>query len=487
MANKRHQNRKLIFSLAILWCSFACFCLYNGAYDSLILWIVLPLMYAPLVYFSWRTNYLVLFLFILAAAATNALTPAIFFLKKDEYSAAGWNSINQFDFKVGNYLYINSYLVAFYIFVVLSTLIINRVFRTRKYKEVLHESSSLAEAADKKNPSKQESLSYGLSVVFCVVAFGLLNEWMFTKGIALTGLTGQQGALPFKLGGILYYFTRFIVPLIIFHFYSHSSRSLPLTVLIACYAMFAGLSQVSRFTFAMIIFPVLYFAVTDQKYRRLFLVGALSLFGFLLISQAREFVYLVTEDTVTMNPGADILSMARSASSEFRDVDVISVLYSMVNRVGGAQDIVLGFQYDTQGTGGSWANFRRIFLMDSRIAGDVVGYELYGVDLPAGFSVGSGGFSSQMLQIAGGHLIVLSVLAFWVGFWISLGDKLFCEYIQIFKRFDIAFTFAIFFMALFFAAGQIAWFYAFMGISLLVVLYRRKPTYWHRISIGRVS
>ena len=293
--------------------------------------------------------------------------------------------------------------------------------------------------------------------------------------------------LSFRLGGILFYFTKFIVPLIIFYFYSHSSRPLPLAVLIAFYAMFAGLSQVSRFTFAMIILPVLYFAVSDQKYRRLFLVGVLSLFGFSLISQAREYVYLVGEGTVTMNPDANMLSVARLASSEFGNIDVASVLFSMVSRVGGAQDIVLGFQYDTQGTGGSWANFRRLFLMDSRITGDAVGYELYGIDLPVGFSVGSGGFSSQMLQIAGGHFIVLSVLAFWVGFWISLGDKLFCENIRIFQRFDAAFTFALLFIVLFFVAAQIVWFYAFMGISLLAVLYGRKRTYLHRISVGPVS
>jgi len=422
-------------------------------------------------------------------AATNALTPAIFFLKKDEYySSAGWNSVNQFDFKVGNYLYINCYLMVFLIFVIFISVLSSRVlFRTSQYKEVLHESRSLTGATDKKNPSKQGSLSYGWLVVFCVVAFGLLNEWMFTKDIGLTGLTGQQDALPFKLGGVLYYFTRFIVPLIIFHFYSHSSRSLPLTVLIALYAIFAGLSQVSRFTFAMIILPVLYYAVTDQKYRRLFLVGVLSLFGFSLISQAREYVYLVVKGTVTMNPDADILSVARLASSEFRNIDATSVLFSAVNRVGGAQDIVLGFQYDTQGTGGSWTNFRRIFLMDSTITGDAVGYELYGTDLPVGFSVGSGGFSSQMLQIAGGHVIVLCVLAFWVGFWISLGDKLFCEYIRIFKGFDASFTFALLFMVLFFAVGQIVWFYAFTGVSLLPVLYGRKRAYLHRIPIGRVS
>ena len=198
MVNMRHHNRKAIMSLVILWCSFACFFLYKGAYDSLILWIVLPLMYAPLVYSSWRTHYLVLFLFVLAMAATNALTPAMFFLKKDEYSPAGWNAVNQFDFRVGNYLYINSYLLVFYVFVILSALLISRLlFRTPQYEEVLREPRSLAEAADKKNPSKHKSLSYGLLVVFCVVIFALLNGWIFAKGIPLTGLTGQQDALPF--------------------------------------------------------------------------------------------------------------------------------------------------------------------------------------------------------------------------------------------------------------------------------------------------
>ena len=143
----RYKNIKIISIFALCWLSFAGFFLYSDAFDSLILWILLPLMYLPLVYFSWRTNYFVLTLFVLATTTTNAFTPAYFFLNRDEYSSWGWNSVNKFEFMVSNYLYINNYLLFFLIVVIISSLFISKfLFRTPTYKKALFKVASLVKS-----------------------------------------------------------------------------------------------------------------------------------------------------------------------------------------------------------------------------------------------------------------------------------------------------------------------------------------------------
>ena len=74
---------KLILVVFASWLIVGCSYWYKNAMDSLLLWIALPLMYAPLVYFAKRANYLMLFLFMLAVFCTQALSPSEFFFEKD--------------------------------------------------------------------------------------------------------------------------------------------------------------------------------------------------------------------------------------------------------------------------------------------------------------------------------------------------------------------------------------------------------------------
>src|SRR6266568_1465722 len=486
-----------MIGLALLWASFTFFYIYKGAFDSLILWLVLPLMYIPLVYLSLRSKYIILFLFVTLSTVTNAVTPAYFFLNKNEYASSGWNSVNKFEFIVGEYLYINSYLWVFLITVTILALMINKyLFITPKFQKERCNSNYIVKSAHesnlsdnvlsantifKKHKQSGKSLSlYGLLLLVLIIVLSFLNSWMFGRGMSITGLDAAQELLPFKLNGILYYFTRFIVPVIIFYIYSRSSRSLILTILVVIYATFAGLSHVSRTTFILILFPSIYFTLKDQKYSLFTALGIISLFLVSIISQARNFVYLVVGGVATKGHDGDLFSLLGNVLDKFDDYDLNAVLFSMLNRVGGAQDIVLGFQYDTTGMGGYWANFNRVFLWCSEDTHSSAQNALYGFSPSAGFSTGSWGFSSLILQIAGGNLYILFVVAFWVGLWIALGDKIISEYVRIFRRLDIVSVFAFLFIFFFFASGHMSWFYSFIGISLfLVICGRIKITLRH--------
>ena len=473
-----------------MWVSFALFYIYKGAFDSLILWFVLPLMYAPLVYLSWRSNYLMLFLFVLISTATNAVTPAHFFFNKNDYATWGWNSVNRFEFVIGDYLYINNLLWFFLIIVVLASLLINKtILMIPTCKSILYKVNSETKSESKislstsklpvsitigNNKANKNLTLYGSALFIFIIILSILNSWMFGRGMSITGLTAAQELLPFKLNGILYYFTRFIVPVIIYYLYSHSSKSLKLTTLIVLYAAFAGLSQLSRTTFILILFTAIYFPLKEQKYYSLSVIGILSLFLLSVITQARNFVYLVVGGVATKGYESGLISLMGNVLSKLEDFDLNAVFFSMLNRVGGAQDIVLGFQYDTDAMGGYWANFSRIFLFNSEL-NESAHQALYGFIPPYGFATGSGGFSSQVLQIAGGNLLVLCFVAFWVASWVSLGDKIICAYVRIFKGLNIAIVFAFFFIFLFFASGHMAWFYSFIGIALFVAICGRNP------------
>lgn len=467
---------KLILVVFASWLIVGGWYWSKNAMDSLSLWIVLPLMYAPLVYFAKRANYLMLFLFMLAVFCTQALSPSEFFFEKDNYQYSGWAAVKSFNFSVENYIYISSIVLFCYVWVLISALIFRRIFlgrvRYNKIKAIveypLEICSKLTSGAATSSPkphrfvqNKDGSFLHGFILIVVIALCAILNAWMFDMGVGITSLTGPgaQPVLPFKLNGILYHFTRFVVPVIIYYLYSRSSRSLFLALLIMVYAAWAGISQLSRETYSLIVIPALFFALLDRRYSRLAVMTLLFLSFYPVIEYARGFIYLVTDDVVSRNnTGDNILSLALKAIGDAPDsVTILSIIFGVLNRIDSVQVVVLGYQFNTDALGGAWANFMRVFSIDISNSADAQ-YELYAFQTPYGFSVGAGGLSSMMLQVYGGNWLLLIPIGFWIGFWIALCELLICRYVKRFDEVSVGYFLAVMFVFFFYALGIYNWF-----------------------------
>ena len=86
---------------------------------------------------------------------------------------------------------------------------------------------------------------------------------MFQNGISIVGV--EPPRLPFKLSGILHYFTKYVVPLTLGYLYYRSPRNLPTALLLLGYGLLLGLTSVSRSALVLVLLPVLGLAWIDRR------------------------------------------------------------------------------------------------------------------------------------------------------------------------------------------------------------------------------
>jgi hypothetical protein len=313
---------------------------------------------------------------------------------------------------------------------------------------------------------------YGVLIVAIVVLVGILNDWMYSHGIAITGLEHSQQELPFHLAGILYYATKFLVPMLLFVVYMRTSRSAVLATIILLFAIWAGVSQLSRTTYVLTSSPVLLFAFLDRRHARLVAASVFFLISFSWVQSARGVVYYVSDGIAYGDVSVSLPKVVWEAAVGTGIESVSGGLYTLLSRPGGAQDVVLASQYDTAGMGGSVSEFQRLFLLRSKRSADEIQYALYGFVPPSGFSAGSGGFSARMLLISGGNWFVLAGLSVWVAILLTVGELLAQRYIAATGSLEIGYLVGGAYSVLLYACGLVHWLYGFIlfaAIGLLVL------------------
>jgi hypothetical protein len=327
-------------------------------------------------------------------------------LFQDSFTSSGWTAVKQFDFSVEQYAAIFLPVIGMY-FLMIILLNFLDIFLPSSRQNVSSNfdgSASLLEAQSTRNYSR---------VIVCVVLFMLpVHDFMFSNMVAVTGQSHLQNPLPFKMGGILFYFTKILLPLILLSLYFKTRSSLLLLIVVLGYALFVGLTQMSRSSLFMLVLPVLFIHQYRKEYAYVLFSGMCLIFGALLLGYFRE---LATEiEVFGIIKGQSISSLLYLILPELSNFSFqYESLVNMASRFGGGQDVVLASQYSLDATGGLSANLSRVFLGDLTYAGPA-SWELYDFVPLLGQGVGYGGVTSQLIQVSKGNylLTLLIVIVF---------------------------------------------------------------------------
>ena len=240
-----------------------------------------------------------------------------------------------------------------------------------------------------------------------------------------------------------------------------------LVVILSLYALWAGFSQVSRFTLVALLCPVLFLSYSDRRHLRFALVLLVLLIAYHWVSISRNYVYAYTGTIVSFNSSLSLAQLAWETISTHGILSPADSLVSLIERVGGAQDVVLASQYDTHAIGGSLKEFQRHFWFGSDVSGREIAYALYGFVPYRGHSPGSGGFSSRILQIAGSNWIILLGLAAWISLLLTVGEWLVRSYLRVFQSRDVGSMVGAIYIVFLYVLGFPKWFYALVILACL--------------------
>lgn len=471
---------------AVLWLGLAGYYVFLNDMDALLLWAILSLLFGAMFFVACRSRHVVLMLFMGAIFLSHAVLPPIFFTQREKFTYSGWTAVKDFDFDVLQFLGMYTPVFLYVSIVLVTTLLFREIlfckgvllpFSFEQGRSGGDSDGPIGENTTIVSESRDQGSHtcgrgrhrYRVLLVLIILIAGLTNNWMYSHGIAMTGVSSSQAHLPFHLAGIFYYFSKFVLPVILFLLYMKTSRSLALAVLLGLYALWAGFSQVSRFTLVMLFLPIVFFCMVDRRYLRLALAVLVLVIAFHWVSMARSSVYVISGGRTRAQLSLSLVRLAYQTILDHGLASPAQSLFALVDRLGGAQDVVLAAQYDTAAMGGSLSEFQRHFWFGSKVSGAQIAYALYGFVPYHGFSVASGGFSARVMEIAGSNQLVLVAVSFWISLLLTVGEGLVRCFALVCRSTYTGYMVGGIYMVLLYFLGFPSWFYAFTLAAWLML------------------
>lgn len=456
------KNRGVNFIALVLWVSMSIY-FFNMDTEAFVLFLLLPPMIGGLLYFAIRKGYFVLTLFFGLAFFATAITPAFFFMNKDDYSYSGFSAIKDFNFDIYEFLNIYGYLYLMLFLILLFTVILNK-------KLIKHPNKKDPQRNNPKQLSSDISLGIrpaiekrNYSIYIMLFIFGVLaplNIFMYINGIGIS--TIEPEAKAFKVVGITFYFRNYIAPLIITYLYLKSNRNKGITLLILFYAAFIGVLSLSKGNVALTCLPVLLFALLDRKTARLSLSCLYFMMLYGIVAWARQFVFLADVGSFEM---IRLVFNGFSIESLSESLNLISALGEFASRLYGANVIVLAHKFNLDNNLIEAINF---YLCKSENLSSIIFSDVFELVEHEGMVFGVGmGYLGTMILLANKNLLVLLILSFITALYLSVSEIIVKKYTTSANVFAPAGYGLGFFMVFFLFDANMEKYYLILAVSII--------------------
>lgn len=357
---------------------------------------------------SLSTPYISLKIFLLISLVTQYITLPYFFLDRDRWIFSdtipfGFTALETFPILLKISLFLFAVLFFFRLIFRLSW----TQRSIRKFSIASEYNSSFKEKSMKKkipNPfviNDLKTMKFSLLIFLLIPPLIILNLWMYSNGVGITGVAPPR--LPYKMSGILFYFTKFLVPVLLGYLYFKSKRRFLLMITYLIYAWIFGLCATSKGAVLIIMTPVIALAWIDKRYF-VFLTAALgTVVGVFLASGARYYVHYVDQNVT----GADttyslfflINSIVFDPTSRLWDLDFLPwMIAGIAGRVEYFGSLVQAQYYDPDAVVGAVGFLlRMIWTGLVEIDVDAHHIEWQGYILPKGFFNGGSILSNAII------------------------------------------------------------------------------------------
>lgn len=364
----------------------------------------------------------ILFFYSLFGLAASLFSSYGLFYDRERFVPSGDQAaIKEFDFQVLSLIELYIPIIYFHLLVVLLFLAGDYFFNkkisqnTNSYEPI---SFSLI------NNSRHKSFSSALLIPFCFFMF-YINYFMFINSVGIGGIASQR--LPFQLTGILFYFSRFVSPIIILFLVLRTKTSLIIFLMLAILAVFSSITSLSKAVLLLYSLPLIFLLIRDRKIFLLIILLFILVIAYELVGIARSVIYMVEDGIIIRNIDFNIFNTIIQAISlfDFKEVDWFSVLFAFGERIGGGQDVVLASQMDIRVVGSNtMSEFFRIYFFNNEFAGPIAN-EFYDYQPRSyGIATGDGGFFAHVLTISSGNYLIISILSIFIAsiyFYIHVG------------------------------------------------------------------
>lgn len=396
-------------SKIVLWCfvAWGVYLIYLLSKDNASFWVsaVLTPIFGAAAFLACKSRNPVLQAFSIFGFIGHAVGAPYFWMTRGTASYSGFGAVKNFEFALSEFFRIYGWVASLYILIILFTLYLDRI-NVGGYKHI-----EPAPSSKHATPSQERRSVWLLSLVIILIAIPM-NIYMIRNRIGITGIVSEERA--FRIVGLLYYSRLFFLPLLLAALYPRTSRGWAITLLIAGYAVFAGFSSASRTVLLLSLMPLLFDIFLNRKWRRLFLLGLFAAAAFVAVSASRDYTYATYSLSYS-----DMISTTLSNLSGPTNVTPITLIGGISNRLYGAQDMILAYQFEPANP---FMAFFDYFWSGGRADSVVpnLTYDFYGLifDEGSGFGVGIGTLAyllilgrASILLLIPGALVTAALLS----------------------------------------------------------------------------
>jgi hypothetical protein len=405
------SNRRveiIIYSIIVLLVIVSCFLAGYGHFQALASWWFLIILFFPVLTWSIKTSYLAPKIFCIVAIFTQVVTvPWFFVLNSDDWV---WAGVNPFEFTALETVPIIGKITLFlYAFVIFVSFFHRLSIKKRlSVKHILRNSKQIRASTSNEvfNVWKKGSIlvySFIFILISCLIP---LNLWSYSIGLGLTGV--EPPRLPYKLTGIIFYFTKYLTPLLLAYLYSRTKRNWFMALIFLSYAWVFGLCSVSKGAILIIMAPVIVFAWIDQRRIVLFFSSVGAIIGVTVASAARVYVHFVQNGVTGADTSLNIFQLIGNVLTD-PNIKLLALDYVPLTMIGiaarieGFGNLVLAQHYDPNAViGSAGVALRMIWAPLVALPFDAHHLQWSGSILPDGFYSGGAILSNTIIMSNGG-------------------------------------------------------------------------------------
>lgn len=410
------RKAKLFVGLTIVLLAFSIYLVAVEETETMLASWLIGIFLLPGFLLGLRSQLLSVRVMVWTALVTQLFSLPLFFLERDDYA---FGDAKPFGFSAIDVLPIASLLG---LFLILFAIFADRISKVIALPRYIYESAVSSKSLDGNHlPMKnhlgavasgteKKSISAAFVISFSAMVVPL-NLWMFSKGVGLTGIEPPE--LPFRLSGILFYLTKYIVPAIIAYLYSRTERRSIFVVLwLAGYALLVGVTSISRGGVLFLMLPVIIFSWIDKKYFLLAASTLLTLPLVMIATYSRQIVYGGFGNRAEAITDQGVFGTLISVMElDNFNLNPFFAVATILNRIESFQSLVHASQFDVRAIGGVSSILLKI-IWHPIVEWDMEAYhiEWQGFAIFEGHYSG-GSFLSLVLMASNSNIAMTAVIA----------------------------------------------------------------------------
>lgn len=386
-----------------------CFLIYLSDVPAFVMCItIVPIQYKILKLVLKYDHFLLAFFFFFCFFSVG-IGSITFYLTRDFINGAGSNTVRAFDFSYTQFFNIYSYLILFFVIIIITTIKWNKYPTFSLVKNfVIQETSALSRGRK----------SYSIyPLLYTSALFIIVSLWMYSHNVGLIGV--KQVPLPYHLSGILYYLRKLLFPVILLYLFIMTKDKKKALYILILYAFMVGVSGSSKSLNLMILAPIsaYYFINGLKKEGIISAVSAVLIYAY--VASARVMIFS-TDATASF---VEVINFANGLFIELfkNGTELLLMGGTFFESLFGWKDIVIGYQYNELGISGLLSYFSGKSIVE--IIPDIV-WALYEYELPEDKAFGICiGFNATMMLIACRSYLFVVIEGLVIGTLFSLQNK----------------------------------------------------------------